>query len=271
MTEREVLRGRRTEVVTLAGPDATSLLSTQVSQGIQGLEVGEATWSLVLEPDGSLGHWVRVARAGSDRWCVVGAQGRASALLERLSRFRLREKADLLVETMAIVVLDAGEDVAGIELPAIWAGQGEREILVEDVEAMAEPRGVEELEARRIIAGRLSPDDLTEGDNPFAIGSAAVAASTSFTKGCYTGQELVARMDARGAAAPKRLVIGASSGGLRPGMALLSDGKEVGVVRSSADGRTAVCLVARAVPTPSSEAVSCGSEWVALVDPHGGS
>ena len=41
---------------------------------------------------------------------------------------------------------------------------------------------------------------------PHAFGAAFVAAAISFTKGCFTGQELVGRLDARGASVPWRLV-----------------------------------------------------------------
>ena len=62
-----------------------------------------------------------------------------------------------------------------------------------------------------------------------------VAEAVSFTKGCYTGQELVARMDSRVADPPRRLVriAGAS---LQAGSPIVVDGAEVGSVTSAADG-----------------------------------
>ena len=42
--------------------------------------------------------------------------------------------------------------------------------------------------------------------HPFSFGAHFVAQTVSFTKGCYTGQELVGRLEARGASVPWRLV-----------------------------------------------------------------
>ena len=71
-----------------------------------------------------------------------------------------------------------------------------------------------------------------------------VARAVSFTKGCYTGQELVARIDARGSNTPRRLqgvVIDASPGSPSrpdstpaPGDELLLEGSKVGELTSVA-------------------------------------
>jgi folate-binding Fe-S cluster repair protein YgfZ len=53
----------------------------------------------------------------------------------------------------------------------------------------------------------------------------------SFTKGCYPGQELVERMDSRGAGAPVQLRI-VSRDGLAPGARIEIDGRDVGTVTS---------------------------------------
>mgnify|MGYP003327185881 CR=1 FL=1 len=64
---------------------------------------------------------------------------------------------------------------------------------------------VSEWERYRIMAGIPAMGaELDEGTIPAATG--VVSRSVSFTKGCYTGQELVARIDSRSAATPTRLV-----------------------------------------------------------------
>jgi folate-binding Fe-S cluster repair protein YgfZ len=73
-------------------------------------------------------------------------------------------------------------------------------------------------------------------------------AAVSFTKGCYPGQELVERMNSRGASAPRQLRRLASTGGspLATGSAVIEDGRDVGRVTSAA-GAAALALVGRAV------------------------
>jgi tRNA-modifying protein YgfZ len=74
--------------------------------------------------------------------------------------------------------------------------------------------------------------------------------SVSFTKGCYTGQELVARLDARGNRVARHLrglvVTGSPSipTEVAPGTEILAQGKVVGTVTSSAWSPTWQCPVA---------------------------
>jgi folate-binding protein YgfZ len=89
--------------------------------------------------------------------------------------------------------------------------------------------------------------ELTAGTIPAESGVVPLAAS--FTKGCYTGQELVARIDSRGGHVPRylrRLVLG---GPVVPGAALEVDGKVVGTLTSVA-GDLALGYVARTVEVP---------------------
>ena len=263
------LRGALRISVVVEGPDATGLLDSQLSQSLKAMEVGGSCWSLVLEPDGHLGDWLRVVRSAAERWVLLGGSGREEALAERMARFRLRERAEISMEPCGVVV-SAGVGFDGLGLPALWAVGQEREFLVAPaILDIAETRE-SELEAQRIELGRLSPDDLRAGDNPLCIGSANLKRSVSFTKGCYTGQELVARMDARSARAPRRMLLATTMGQIEAGEVLMSDGKEVGEVRTSVDGRAAWCMVARSVTAPSPVAVTCGSHEVTLVEPSGG-
>ena len=106
-----------------------------------------------------------------------------------------------------------------------------------------------------------------------------VARTVSFTKGCYTGQELVARLDARGNRVPRRLrglVLDAAAAGSTPPLrseqlvgALLEDpgsGKSVGRITSAAwsptlGGLVALAYVHRSVDVPGKvSVVGVGSE-----------
>jgi tRNA-modifying protein YgfZ len=71
----------------------------------------------------------------------------------------------------------------------------------------------------------------------------------SFTKGCYTGQELVARVDSRGDHTPQRLRHLTSSSPLAAGDVLTLDGKPVGTVTTvtTAAHTAALAWVARSV------------------------
>jgi folate-binding protein YgfZ len=101
------------------------------------------------------------------------------------------------------------------------------------------PCGSDAWEAARIEAGiPVMGSELSERVIPEEAG--LVERCVSFTKGCYTGQELVARLEARGSNVPRRLrgiVLtgeGGPSAAVVPGAEILADGKPSGVVTSAA-------------------------------------
>ena len=257
------------EVVVVEGEDATTLIDSQVSQALTPVLVGTSCWSLLLEPDGSFGDWVRIAREDEGRWAVLGAPSRTSAIAERLGRFKLREKVSIAPEWRQVLLIADREGVEGVELPVLWSEAGEAEVLVGREVAPGDPAMAAALERRRVAMGRLGPADLRPGDNPFAIGADRLAASVSFTKGCYTGQELVARMDARSASAPRRLVVATGTAAAALGARLVLDGKEVGEVRSNSGGSMSICMVARSVVLPTSGEVTIDGAPVSLREATG--
>jgi tRNA-modifying protein YgfZ len=98
---------------------------------------------------------------------------------------------------------------------------------------MCDPRA---LEALRIDAGIPAMGaELTADTIPGEAGAEVIARSVSFTKGCYTGQELVARIDSRGGRTPRRLAHVVVDGPVPPvGAPVALDGAGVGVVTSAA-------------------------------------
>jgi folate-binding Fe-S cluster repair protein YgfZ len=96
-----------------------------------------------------------------------------------------------------------------------------------------------------------------------------VDASVSFTKGCYTGQELVYRIDARGGNVPRHLsgVVLQGSGSLAAGAAVEVDGRAVGELTSVADS-VALAFVHRSVEPPREatvDGIACRIEPLPLV------
>jgi tRNA-modifying protein YgfZ len=101
--------------------------------------------------------------------------------------------------------------------------------------AGAKPAGIEALEALRIEAGMpWYGIDIT--DDNLAQEVARTTQAISFTKGCYLGQEPIARIDALGHANRELRMLKLSTADVpAPGTKLLSpDGKEIGAVTSSA-------------------------------------
>jgi folate-binding protein YgfZ len=200
------------DVVRVAGPEATSYLQGQLSQDVAALAVGDSTCSLVLQPQGKIDVWARVTCVADDEFVLDTDGGFGAALVSRLARFKLRVKADIGALDWACVAVRGPTSTAPPAQPgavvarAAWPLIGGWDLLGPDLDPVPGVPVVSAgaYEVRRIEAGlpRMGVE-LTERTIPEEAG--IVAASVSFTKGCYTGQELVARIDSRGGHVPHRL------------------------------------------------------------------
>jgi tRNA-modifying protein YgfZ len=213
-----------------------------LSQDVLALADGGSAWSWVLAPTGKVDALVRITRITGDDWLLDTDEGWGEPLLARLSRFKLRTKVSIEALSWRVLGLrftgDAGVDhqAEAVELPSTWPGLEGTDRLGPAPEL---PEGwrlasAEEYERRRISAGfpRMGAE-LTEKTIPAETGLVDITAS--FTKGCYTGQELVARIDSRGGHVPRHLRRLTSTGHLTPGADLTGpDGKVAGTVTSAA-------------------------------------
>lgn len=180
--------------------------------------IGESRHSLLLHPQGKVVGWFRVVRSADDAYTIVADQGAGEALVNRLERFKLRTRCEFHLDTVDVrcvraaptVVLDSYGDVLDANgalsaVPIDWPTLAGVDLFGNAIER-ADLGSTDLVEALRIAAGiprygREFDDDTI----PAELG--VVNMSTSFQKGCYVGQELVARMDSRGNNAPRRLMV----------------------------------------------------------------
>lgn len=234
------------DVLRVTGSDAESFLQGQLSQDVVGLSAGESAFSLLLQPQGKVDAWLRVTRTDDGFLLDVDA-GWGEAVAGRLKRFLLR--VDVAVEAVdGWGVAAARAPVEGV-LAVVPEVDGYVDLLG-PVELL--PPDPEGYEAERIRAGvpRMGAE-LDESTIPAAAG--VVERSVSFTKGCYTGQELVARIDSRAAGTPTRLRM-LSVAGAPVGAAVVVGDVEVGRVTSAAD-EVALAYVKRSVEPPADAVV----------------
>jgi tRNA-modifying protein YgfZ len=234
------------DVVSVTGPDAKSYLQGQVTQDLEALGVGEGVETLLLSPQGKLELAARVFAGGPEELFVEVEAGYGQTALERLARFKLRVKATLellgwsLVELRGPLAEAAAAGQVGKDGTFVLAYRFGPFVGVDLLGPDAAlPDGVEvgddaAFEVARIEAGvpRMG-SELTEKTIPQEAG--IVERTVSFTKGCYTGQELVARIDSRGNRVPVRLcgvVLEAGSPAPSPGDLLLNSDREVGTLTS---------------------------------------
>ncbi|MGI8793332.1 MAG: YgfZ/GcvT domain-containing protein [Acidimicrobiales bacterium] len=227
------------DVIEMSGPDATSFLQGQLSQDVEALTDQRGAWSFLLEPQGKLAALLQIARGPDETYLLHTDAGFGEAVVERIERFRLRVKAELRLLDWRVLIIGgpgtaelvgAALQTYSIDLPGV---EGCVQVIGPNPALPTDVPLVESVwfEALRIEAGvpRLGVD-VEVGAIPAESGLVDLAAS--FTKGCYTGQELVARIDSRGGRTPRRLagvIDGPQSAMPCP---LFHDGDEVGVLTS---------------------------------------
>lgn len=265
VVEGAAVRATSREGVLVSGPGAFDWLQGQVSQDLSPLQsapAGTSAETLLLSPQGKIDAVTRVTVLEAERFLLDVGSGAGETLRSRLARFKLRVKADLSdLEPLAVAEVRGPLAPSPAELSA-WAGEGllavvevswpplrGRDIIVRGELPLTGPPGclrlageeaAEAFEAVRIEAG--VPElgrEVTDRSIPQEAGE-LVAHTVSFTKGCYTGQELVARVDARGSNTPRRLlgvvIEGQPPPALPPlpGETVAVDGQEAGALTSVA-------------------------------------
>jgi folate-binding protein YgfZ len=251
------------DVVRVDGPEAIDFLQGQLSQDVTALAIEDSAPALLLQPTGKVDAWLRATRVADDAVLLDVEAGFGEAVLARLQRFRLRTKADITLEPWSgLAVRGPGAralaaPAGALAVPAGWPGVDGVDLLSRGELALAGAPLVDAraLEALRIECGVPAMGaELSDTTIPAEAGRWLIDASVSFTKGCYTGQELVARIDSRGGKVPRPIRGLLVDGDAVPvGSTVHHDAAEVGTVTSSARsavlGAIGLAPLARAVDT----------------------
>jgi hypothetical protein len=269
-------------VVTVTGPDRLSWLRSMTTQEMADLPPRTSVESLVLTPNGHVEHALHLVDDGERTWLSV-EPGTAAALAAWLDsmRFMLRVEVADVSETYAVLGEPVAAESADPE-PLAWrdpwpgpvgetaaygpveghpgADRAWRELIVPRADLAAavgdrELAGMWAAEALRVAAWR--PRLGFETDHrtiPHEVDWLRTA--VHLDKGCYRGQETVARVHNLGRP-PRRLVFlhldGSSHVLPTAGSAVTLDGREMGrltsVARHHVDGPIALAVVKRNTPT----------------------
>jgi folate-binding protein YgfZ len=214
---------RERAFVRVAGPDAEDLLERLLSNDVAALAKGETCDALLLTPKARVIAVVRVHRRGGDEFLLSTEPQLGDVLRTQLVRARLRSRCEIEPEQHEAWLVLGGAEVIGT------APSGQE---------------VEAAEWERFRIDAAIPAWAKEIDDRVLPAEAGLTEThVSFTKGCYPGQEPVARLHYRGH--PNRTLrrLELDPGELPPTDAELAlDGKTVGRVTSAvrlADGAIA--------------------------------
>jgi folate-binding protein YgfZ len=212
-----VVDASRRDIIRIAGPDRLSWLHSLTTQHLDQLAPGSSAEALILNPQGHVEHHLTLADDGTATWLHVES-GTAPALLEFLAsmQFLLRvEPADVSAD-YAVLQLPGPDAAAHLPATAVATMTGAfdasvivaRDQLAAEVTALraagARLAGTWAREALRIAAGVPRPGlDTDHRTLPHEMGW--IDTAVHLDKGCYRGQETVARVHNLGHP-PRRLV-----------------------------------------------------------------
>lgn len=228
----------RVAAVWVDGPDAEGFLQGLLSNDVAALTVGGFCDALLLDSTGHIRVDLRVARTTADGFTLVTAPESGGRLAELLEEYHFSEDVEILgPEDVDRVTFLGPVEVAGAELvlagrvPQTVEAIGDASVILAGTAAItADPAT---LDAARVAAGvpRLGVD-ITDRTLVHEAGLEHTA--VSFTKGCYLGQETVARVEYRGGV-NRRLVGLRLDGAVERGAEVRVEGRLVGTVGSVVD------------------------------------
>lgn len=242
-------------VIRFTGEDQAEFLQGQGTADLMRPE-GSSTYSLWLDFKGNILGDGFVLRLGPEESLLISYASEASALMEKFDRHIIADDVELedLTERYRLHSIPAGSvpeaiTEGGWEAPGegmfsevpkgyLFAGNrlgpGTLEVLMEKDEADSLP--VTEIpsgeaELLRTVAGvLLIPLDTGVGDfNPIETG---LVSAVDFGKGCYLGQEVVARAHRLGRSTRRFVAFAGGHGNLEEGPELSIDGTPVGKITS---------------------------------------
>ncbi len=189
---------RPRDYVAVRGPDAEDYLQRMVSNDVAALAAGAACEALLLTPKARVIAPLVVLRRAAEDFLLLTEPGLGARVAEELVRFRFAAKAEIAPEEHAGLVLLAPEPPAGeLAVPTGDYGTPAFELVDAEPPEEAGELSSEELELLRIRAG--TPRWGAEVDERVLPAEAGlVERAVSLTKGCYPGQEPIARLHYRG-------------------------------------------------------------------------
>ena len=261
-----VVRGRAA-LLWIEGPEAEAFLQGILTADVAVLAPGESAYALLLDAKGRIRFDMTCHRDGDEAFTLLTDPSHGDGLAAALERYHVSEDLEVLgPESSPLVVLGGAPAPApgapGVDLAVPGRIPGTTLLVVSDADTAIAAIGLPEatavaLEALRVEAG-VPLVGVDTGEATLVREAGLEEAAVSFDKGCYLGQETVARIAHRGHV-NRRLCVLASAEPLPVGAAVRAGGAEVGRVTSASPsplhGHAGLALVRTEVPDGAEVAV----------------
>jgi folate-binding protein YgfZ len=238
------------DIVRVSGEDARKLLNdTLTCRFDEGLQ-GRGRWFALLSPQGKVQVEGLVTEADGAFWLDIEA-GLVGDFLKRMKLYRLRAKVEIEhLPTLAVAWSPDGDAPIGEGIidygDSRGAGLGTRYIVGREslppvAEAAEEPNAAYYAAKTDAGVAESGPDFRANEVFPHDIGMDLLG-GIDFKKGCYVGQEVVSRMQHRGTARRRPVIVDGIPDGAAAGAPLLVGEREAGSIGTAINGK-AVAIV----------------------------
>ena len=269
----EIVRLSDRKVVSITGLDAASLLQGLVTCDVDRVETSGIAYGALLTPQGKVLFDFILYKSPEGFLADLPFEA-AEGFMKRMKLYKLRAKVDLLDRSDSVSVYQIfGDEKTGRPDPR-HGKLGSRFVAsMDDVQTLLDESSafsVDKYHARRIALGiPEAPHDFAYGDVfPHDVALDSLGA-VSFQKGCYVGQEVVSRMEHRGTARRRIVVVAAGADLAEQGVEISADDRSVGIL-GSRSGKNGIATVrldrVRAAQTGNIE-IRCGEVPVTLTLP----
>jgi tRNA-modifying protein YgfZ len=241
-------------IIDFKGEDARAFLQGQISNDVFALADGQAQWQGYCQPQGRLLATFALVRAANDHFWALLPSAIAPAIAKRLSMFVMRSKLKVsLSDEVAIGFLNAAAIPGAAALPVARAVMripaAQFEAKWDEFSLTTQPVSAARWRLAGIDAG-IGEVDLGGQDLfvPQTIGWDEVG--VNYKKGCYPGQEIVARAHYRGAVKRKPVRLQGKSPLPTPGQEIMVSGESMGnfLCASELDGDGSWVALASLLP-----------------------
>lgn len=220
--------------IDVSGPDAEHFLQNILTVDLAALGEREAKPGALLAPQGKIMFDFLVSRSGENGLRLECRADIADDFVRRLMLYRLRAKADISKQDQLVISVSWQDDSATSQSDStVRDSRFQQPVFRHYGLAPAADATEADWHAFRIASG------VAESGPDYALADAFPhdvlldqLDGVGFKKGCFIGQEVVSRMQHRGTARRRVLLISAASDLPAPGTDLISGGKVVGTLGS---------------------------------------
>lgn len=223
-------------LIAVSGPDAEHFLQNILTTDLDTLGAAEAKPGALLSPQGKILFDFLISRSGENSFRLECRADVADDFLRRLTLYKLRAKVEIAKQDQSLVTVAWGPDSTASQTDSTDVADARFSQLSVTRSYGGTPAGGDAAawQALRIAHG------IAESGSDYQLGDAFPhdvlldeTGGVGFKKGCYVGQEVVSRMQHRGTARRRVMIVSADHALPAPGTELTVAGRPVGTLGSS--------------------------------------